>query len=264
MNEHPIFSPNQREDVLDFFRCNNYAVVSDGLTSNEIDFLNGFVEDSKRRIPEEWGIGTRDIHDHGQILVEHPQLDDFVQHPTTFPLVKSILGEDVRFAQFDFRELPDGDGKNPMRFHQDHSYLTRQNWDPNHAYQCRYLCRIFYLTDVTEETPCFSVVPNSHPYATAEEAKVEMDDYREIPIRGAAGTAILYNIAIYHARFAGTTDAGRRTQHTYYSRAASPVLTEWVLIPERLAQHPDASRRAFYSQWTPATQRYADAGFKND
>ena len=91
-----------------------------------------------------------------------------------------------------------------------------------------------------------------------------MDDYREVPIRGAAGTAILYNIAIYHARFAGTTDAGRRTQHTYYSRTASPVLTEWVLIPERLAQHPDPAQRTFYSQWTPATQRYADAGFKKD
>ncbi len=57
---------------------------------------------------------------------------------------------------------------------------------------------------------------------------------------------------------------GRRTQHTYYSREASPVLTEWVLIPERLAQHPDPAQRAFYSQWTPATQRYADAGYKQD
>ena len=156
-----------RKRCWTFSSGNNYAVISDGLTSDEVDFLNDFVDGSKQRIPEEWGIGTRDIHDHGQILVEHPQLDAFVQHPTTFPLVEAILGKDVRFAQFDFRELPDGDGRNPMRFHQDHSYLTRQNWDPNHTYQCHYLCRIFYLTDVTEETPCFSVVPNSHPYLTA-------------------------------------------------------------------------------------------------
>ena len=116
MHEHPSFSPNQREEVLDFFRRNNYAVISDGLTSDEVDFLNEFVAESQQRIPDEWGIGTRDIHDHGQILVEHPQLDAFVQHPTTFPLIEAILGEDVRFAQFDFRELPNGDGKNPMRF----------------------------------------------------------------------------------------------------------------------------------------------------
>ena len=45
--------------------------------------------------------------------------------------------------------------------------------------------------------------------------------------------------------------------------AAPPAnrLTNWVLLPQRLAEHPDPEQRTFYSQWSAATQAYAEAGF---
>ena len=47
--------------------------------------------------------------------------------------------------------------------------------------------------------------------------------YREIPIRGKAGTAVLYNITTYHTRKGGSAECthGRRTMHNYHSRASS-------------------------------------------
>jgi hypothetical protein len=51
---------------------------------------------------------------------------------------------------------------------------------------------------------------------------------------------------------AGTCTHGRRTLHAYYSRGSRPVLTNWCLIPERLALHPDPDQRAFYSHWSAA------------
>ena len=51
------------------------------------------------------------------------------------------------------------------------------------------------------------------------------------------------------------------TFHHYYSRAASQPLTNWVLLPQRLAEHSDSEQRTFYSQWSAATQAYAELVF---
>ena len=42
-----------------------------------------------------------------QPLLDHgPELEPYLRHPSTFPLVDDILGRRARFAQFDFRETP--------------------------------------------------------------------------------------------------------------------------------------------------------------
>ena len=79
-----------------------------------------------------------------------------------------------------------------------------------------------------------------------------------------AGTAVLYNIAIYHTRKLGPRDAGRRTLHQYFSRHGNPPLTSWALAPKRLAEHADQEVRAFYSQWTEKMRAYAAADFSED
>jgi len=258
----PTFARADRDGILTFFKANLYAVIRDGMDAADVRVLNDFVDRSQQRIPDEWGVGKHALLSHGQILVEHPELDRFVQYPGVFELVRSILGDDIRFAQFDFRDAPPENSREVgMAFHQDRPQITRRNWDETHLYECAYACTITYLTDVQECCPCFCVVPNSHRYETMDQARAELPGYCELPIRGKAGTTILYNIAIYHTRLAGTCNHGRRTQHTYFSRAASPVLTNWALIPERLACHDDPATRAFYSQWTPAGTEYAGKHF---
>ena len=65
----------------------------------------------------------------------------------------------------------------------------------------------------------------------------------------------------------------RRTWHQYYARGGwlrtetryirppSPVLTDWNLIPERLALHPDPKIRLFFSHWNTAQGEWAASGF---
>ena len=149
-----------------------------------------------------------------------------------------------------------------MRFHRDRPYQPTTETEPERPYECTYVCAIHYLSDVGASDPCFCVVPNSGPYETLEEARTQLGDaYAEVPIRGPAGTLVLYDIAIFHTRLPGQRTRARRTLHHYYSRAASQPLTNWVLLPQRLAEHPDPEQRAFYSQWSAATQAYAEAGF---
>jgi len=115
---------------------------------------------------------------------------------------------------------------------------------------------------VDASTPRFCVVPKSGPYASIEEAQQQLGEaYREVPITGPAGTAVLYDISIFHRRLAGEKDKGRRTQHNYFSSQGNPPLTSWVLIPERLAEHPEPGLCEYFSAWPEVTQTFADQGY---
>ena len=255
---HPTFTADQRTEALAFFNANNYLVLSDALSPADLTFLNAFVDRSKKDIPSEWGVDTADIHSHGQILVHHPELDPYTRPETTYPLVEAILGPDARFAQFDFRDVPDGIGeKAAMHFHRDRGAVPPDFWAAQEK-DCTFLCAIYYLNDVGVDDTCFCVVPNSQGHADIDEARAQMGDaYAEVPIRGPAGTCVFYNIGIYHTRRPGRNDAGRRTLHQYFSREANPPLTNWALVPRRLAEHADPATRAYYSQWTDLMHDYA-------
>ena len=258
----PIFAPDNKEDILAFFQQYKYAVVADALPANDIRILNAFVDRSKGEIPREWGPDRLGVFSHGQILVHYPELDRFIQPEISYDLVRTIMAPQPRFAQFDFRDVPAGKGDGEMHFHRDRPYQPTTETEPERPYECTYVCAIHYLSDVGASDPCFCVVPNSGPYETLDEARVQLGpDYEEVPIRGPAGTLVLYDIAIFHTRLPGQRARARRTLHHYYSRAASQPLTNWVLLPQRLAEHPDPEQRTFYSQWSAATQAYAEAGF---
>lgn len=158
------------------------------------------------------------------------------------------MGPDTRFAQFDFRDLWEGaTAGQQLSWNKDRPYMPRAEDDSSTRYDCTYVCAIHYLFDVGEDQPCFGVVPNSQRYQSFDEAQEKMGDaFQTIPIRGPAGSVVLYNIGIQHTRMPGV---GRRlTQHNYFSRAQSVPLTRWVMLPKRLTEHPDAGVRTFYSQ----------------
>ena len=264
MDSHPVFAADDRGGIAGFFSEHDYAVVGDALAADEVAFLNDFVDRSKARIPAEWGVGQGVLHTHGQILVEHPELDRFARHPAVLPLVEDILGPETRFAQIDFRDVPVGVGeKAALRFHRDRGFVPEEFWVRQQA--CAYVCAVYYLSDVGPDDTCFCVVPGSQDCESIEEARERLGNAcREIPVRGPAGTAVLYDISIHHTRLLGANDAGRRTMHHYFSREGNPPLTNWALVPERLARHADAPVRAYYSQWTEAMRDYAAAGFSDE
>ncbi len=253
-----------RERILAHYREYGYAVIPEALSQKELDDLNELVDNDIRKHPQDWHAPNHGATGNGQILMKYPELDRFVRHPKIFPLIQEILRYEARFAQFDFRDVPvemaDHSG---MNWHRDISYygtVGGKVWDPENPYKSTYACVIYYLKDVHECCPCFSLVPKSHEYATLEEAKQALGpDYEEISFRGKAGTAILYNITTYHTRTTGQKDCphGRRTMHNYHSRESVPPLTNWATVPEALALSDDPETRKFYSQWTPNQIKFA-------
>ena len=104
-----------------------------------------------------------------------------------------------------------------------------------------------------------------------------------LPPTTAAGTCVFYDIALYHTRLdsiTGNDKNGRRTMHEYYARGGTldieadpngeweaqtrdptPLLTNWVMIPERMAMSSDPVERRFYSHWNLRQCEWAGLGF---
>ena len=281
----PKFRPTEIEDAYAWFAANGFVVLGSCLTREELAELNAFIDRTQRERPDAWGLGERRRPHHrnqglifSQPLLDYPELDRYTQHPASYPLVARILGgaDRVRFSEFNFRETPANAGHGAMNFHHDAVVADRLLRDP--YLPCDWVCAIHYLTDVAPGNPAFCVVPKSNRYETLAEAFEALgDDYREVPLRGPAGTCVLYDTATFHTRLDGDGRQPRRTWHQYYARggwlpsrlpttdryvrAPTPVLTDWNLFPERLALHPDPKIRLFFSHWNTAQGEWAASGF---
>jgi hypothetical protein len=277
----PAFDPTGEIDAAcDFFGEHGYVVLSASLDAAELAFLNGFCERTQEERPDAWGLGKRKPHHTNQGLIfsqpllDYPELDAFIQPRRSYPVVARLLGgkDHVRYAEFNFRETPEGAGERAMNFHHDAVVADRFNRTP--YMPCDFLCSIHYLSDVEPGSPSFCVVPDSRRFETLQAAFDGLGEaYREVPLYGPAGTCVLYDTATYHTRLDGDGHRMRRTWHQYYARGGwlrtesryvrppSPVLTDWNLIPERLALHPDPNIRTFFSHWNTAQGEWAASGF---
>lgn len=281
----PAFQPNSIEAAYAFFAENGFVVLADCLSAAELGELNAFCDRTQAERPDAWGLGTKRRPHHrnqglifSQPLLDHPELDSYTRHRSSFPLVARILGgEDrVRFSEFNFRETPADAGPGAMNFHHDAVIADRLLREP--YLPCDWLCAIHYLSDVGSDSPAFCVVPKSNRFETLAEAfEALADDYREVPLRGPAGTCVLYDTATFHTRLDGDGRQPRRTWHQYYARggwlasslpttnryvrAPTPALTDWNLFPERLCMHADPKIRMFFSHWNTAQCEWVASGF---
>jgi hypothetical protein len=282
----PAFdSASDLEAACLFFEEHGFVVLAGCLDPAELRHLNDFCDRTQAELPEAWGLGGRRKPHHrnqgliySQPLLDHPELDRYTRHPRSFPVVARLLGgeDKPRFAEFNFRETPQGAGAGAMAFHHDavrDDRLLRSPYNP-----CDWICAIHYLTDVEPGAPCFCVVPGSNRFKTLRAAYERLgDDYREVPLYGPAGTCVLYDTATFHTRLDGDGERMRRTWHQYYARGGwlrsalpttsryvrspSPVLTDWNLFPERLARSPDPRVRLFFSHWNTAQGEWVASGF---
>lgn len=259
---------SERDRILECYKENGIAVIRNAISDSEVEELNELMDEELEEHPERWHPPDQGVIGNTHLMKKRPQIiDEYIRHPNTLPVVKEILGEEVRFGRWDIREItPERAESSDMSehwFHRDTSFYADvvggHLYDPRNPYNSTLTCTIHYLKDVDDCCPCFSFVPNSHTYGSHEEAKEQLDDYTEIDIRADAGTAILYNITDYHTRKAGTQDCshGRRTMHTYYSSEKTPPMMKWYTLPEELAMSDDPETKWFYSQWSPDQIEYA-------
>ena len=271
-----IFEPSQHDDIVAFFKSEGYAVVRSALRRAELDHLDDFrirtqAHNPAREKTKGWWAGDDGNLNWSQPLLDHPELDRYaVRHASSWRILSELMGsaEAIRVYQFDFRETVAGTGKGGMSFHHDSVMAHRFTREPYFPLDA--MCTIHYLTDVTEETPAFAVVPRSNRARTLGEMDAA-SGATLAPIYAPKGSMVLYDNATWHTRLDGDAEPSltRRTMHSYFSRggwlrtpqgetrAPTPAQTNWHCFPKRLARHDDPEIRRLFSHWTACMGEWA-------
>jgi len=127
--------------------------------------------------------------------------------------------------------------------------------------EIEYVSVVYYLTDVTENDHCLSIIPGSH-YRLVDLMPSEVTPGTEFDVIGPAGTAVIFHGRSIHAGKLKPRSRQRRTLHIYYARADQPRYSEWTEIPRRLYQKTDPHLPPLlYSKWN-ATQVFEGVGKK--
>jgi|AP95_1055475.scaffolds.fasta_scaffold65629_2 hypothetical protein len=235
-------------DSVGFFRRNGYLVIPAALTGTEVDQLNRAIDRDRQLHPQMWM--KRDEGGRSQavnLLLSCPEFDASIRQPSVFPLVESLMGEEVSFEEHSvmIREPIDGEPPNPA-WHRDTPHL------PGHPLAMRHLSVVYYLTDVDEGSHCFAIVPED------VEEKTKMPAARDgsgaIALYGAAGTAILFNAGSCHAGMLRRTVRPRRTIHIYYGHRSQPALSNHTISPRRLVDAEDHATRKLFARPNAITE----------
>ena len=192
------------------FETNGFLVIPNALSPSELES----VRDAARNAEATWRADTtrlgvrRDNIQQVQAPIEYDdRLFDLLEHPTTFPIIREILGNDVSMIDNDFFISPS------------HS-TTHANWHHDvgmpgvyHPRSVMMVKLFFLLEDVSEDGGCTLFLPGSHRYPPGFELP-KVDNPIDMPCHAKmaypAGTAYLFNGRCYHAATDNKSDRERR------------------------------------------------------
>ncbi|MDE0298014.1 MAG: phytanoyl-CoA dioxygenase family protein [Candidatus Poribacteria bacterium] len=145
------------------------------------------------------------------------------------------------------------DGEPRQYFHRD-----RPHWE-KHPLRMDYLQLMLYLTDVDENTHCFSISPESvnNPILDRD-SQLERDG--SVDVHGLAGPIVLFNIALLHTATVRATQRERKTVQAYYGHRFRPFLSNCSVIPPRFWRNSsDSEVRAFYGNLNDTSRAFQPA-----
>ena len=237
------------QELLEFYQENDYVVVPDALSSDEVCTINETIDRDLVENPANWferedGHYQLNVH----LLITHPELDFTMRPPRLLPLLEAIMGPDLCAEEHSVRiRRPNPDGPISCRWHRDVGSGASEI-----PHSTPYISVVFYLSDVDDTTHTFSVLPGS---AHTREQPLDAYDLTQADhITGPAGTAVLFNAIMFHAGNVRQTTAERRTIHLYCGRTTDRYLSNYTIFPRRLSESKDEATRKYYSRPNPITK----------
>lgn len=223
---------------------NGYIIIENALSADRLRTLNDAVDRYLAAYPEEWIQMNECTIEIENVLPKTDEFDCVVEDRQMLDILRESIGENITFEQFSFMiRNPSPDASAYRGWHRD---LTR---DYSRRKEIDAISTIYYLTDVTENDTCFTIIPESHNrLIDLDPADVEPDE--GVDIVAPAGTVLMFHAGCIHAGRTRPNSRQRKTLHVYYSRSGVPRTAEWSDIPERLYTKVDpALPETFYSKW---------------
>ena len=191
---------------MDTLDRSGFAIVEDALSADVIAQLTSAVD----RVAAERGGGS--IHELGFIGLD-PAFVELVDHPATLPLVLNALGSNIFMyhCHLDVHPPAPLDGK--WRWHQDGG---RQNLDLPAPRPRLSLKVAFFLTDVQDETQApMWIIPGSQRRDHLERNGTRPSG--ATPLLVSAGTAVIFDRRLWHARGDNTSARTRKALFLGYT-----------------------------------------------
>jgi ectoine hydroxylase-related dioxygenase (phytanoyl-CoA dioxygenase family) len=238
---------------LEFFKENGYLVFPEALSASELRSINEVITEDLVKVENKWYGDRNGRHQNVHMLLLYPEFDLTMRPPRLLRLMEAIMGEELCAEEHSVMiRAANPSGPTECHWHRD----AGGSEEP--PYYTRYLSVVFYLTDVDDTTHTFSVLPGTAQ--SKERLPLEAYDLRQaVHIVGSAGTAILFNAAMFHAGNVRQTMKERRTIHIYCGRATDKHLSNHTIFPPRLWEGKDASTRKYYSRLNSITKEYLES-----
>jgi ectoine hydroxylase-related dioxygenase (phytanoyl-CoA dioxygenase family) len=203
-------SPSISEEQRLFVETNGYLVVENALTSDELAGLRAAAERAEAHWREDTSLPGWRRENIEQIpsIIEYG--DEFVEltaHPKIFPVVRSLLGDDVALLFSDYFITP------PHTTSQIHWHRDARILGPYHPRSQMFAKAFVLLSDVNDDGGGTAVIPGTHKYEESWEFP-QVDNPADMPghVRMAfpAGTIWFMHGRTYHAATPNDSDITRR------------------------------------------------------
>lgn len=170
-------------------------------------------DDMGREIPDNRQPGTDQLSD---LVNKGEEFDVLYTHPKVLSAVAGVLDGDVMLTTLDLRSPHPGRGHQAM--HVDAPVVAEGEY---------LLCSTAWLfDDMTEENGPTRIVPGSHRFG--KDPQDVMDDPNEthpdeIHVHAPAGSAVVFNLHMWHGGTLNRSQRPRRVIHAAYSRREIPA-----------------------------------------
>ena len=239
-----IRTTRQIETLAREFEEQGYVKVEHALSREQLTRFNAAVDRHRESHPERWVELSDSFREGTNVLPDTEDFDEAIENPTTLDILRAIIGEDITFEEFAIMLRDSTSNLGEIKgWHRDivREYDRRMEIDA--------VSVMLYLSDVTENDHCFSIVPETHS-RLVDVNPLDVDPGDGIDVLGPAGTAVIFHARAIHCGHLKPNSGQRRTLQAYYSRWRNQRTAEWSDIPERLYAKSDPTLpRRFYDKW---------------
>lgn len=215
------------------FDRDGFLIVPEALSPKTVAALDRAFLDHLDRWPEDWARFSDSFITTPDVLPRTDAFDVAIENPVLFPLLERLIGPDLAFEELDLiQRKPVADTGELKGWHRD---IIRAF---DRRFEIKPISVVYYLTDVTENDHCFSIVPGTHG-PRADLRPEDITPGMETDALGPKGSAFVFHARCIHAGKLKPRSKERRTLHLYFGRASEPRTSEWTNIPARLADKRD-------------------------
>ena len=221
----------------DFFDQEGYLVVENALDAEMIGRLTAAADRVDRRERRVRKLGEHGVLSKFRAIVEEDVFLELLDWPRTFPLIWDILGWNVQHYishLIYYPPEPDGKANRPRHWHQDGGRPVPEMERPHPRLSLKVA---FWLTDIDEpERGGIRIVPGSHQRDQPPDPEPQADPEGALQVQVKAGTAVLFDRRMWHARGTNTSEVTRKVLFLGYSYRWLRGLDYNLMPPEILAR----------------------------